>query len=422
MGERRLAAVVAVGDELLSGRVDLNSSVIARALLEIGFETRRTVVVGDDRRELARLFGELCSEHGVVVVTGGLGPTLDDVTREAAADAAGVPLERSEDVAAALREWFAGRDLPFAAANERQALFPAGCQVMPNRLGTAPGFRVWIEGGTLAALPGPPREMRDMLQRELTPWLRSTCGDAGGIAHHDFHLAGVSESEFADRVGNWMDRGANPRMNVLSHTGVLEVALRAEAESTGGARALLEARCAAFRERFGPEVFSEGEPGLAGALGRRLIEDDLSIATAESCTGGLVAKLLTDVPGISAVFREGFVTYSNEAKTRRLGVAPELLERHGAVSGETAAAMAEGAARESGARIALGLTGIAGPGGGTAEKPVGLVWFGLSVEGRTRVREVRFPPVDRESIRLFAAHAGLDLVRRNLPTGGAGPR
>jgi nicotinamide-nucleotide amidase len=413
--------VVVVGDELLAGRVDLNTSVISRALLEIGFETTRAVAVGDDRRALAQLFGELCSEHGVVVVTGGLGPTLDDVTREAAADAAGVPLERSEDVVRELREWFARRHRPFPEANERQALFPAGCQVMPNRRGTAPGFRVWVEGGTLAALPGPPGEMRDMLERELIPWMRSTCGDPGGLAFHTFHLAGVPESEFADRVGAWMDRGANPRMSVLSHTGVLEVTLRAQAESTAGARALLDPVCAAFRERFGADVFSEDEPGLALALGRNLIERGLTIATAESCTGGLVAKLLTDVPGISEVFLEGLVTYSNEAKTRRLGVSPALLERHGAVSPETAAAMAEGTAREAGARVAVSTTGIAGPGGGTAAKPVGLVWFGLTIDGRTTTREVRFPPVGRGAIRTFAAHAALDLVRRNLPGAPSDP-
>jgi nicotinamide-nucleotide amidase len=414
--ERRTAAVVAVGDELLAGRLtDLNSSAVARALMEIGIEPQRFVTLGDDQGELQRTFGELCSAHGVVVVTGGLGPTLDDVTREAAAAAAGVPLERSDETLDTLRSWFAARGREMAASNQRQALFPAGAQVMPNRRGTAPGFRVWIEGGTLAALPGPPHEMQDMLERELVPWLRSTCGPSAGLLLRHFHLSGVPESEFADRVGEWMDRDANPRMSVTSDTGVLHVTLRAEAASTQGAAALLEPRAAAFRERFADEIYSEDHPGLAEAVGRLLLARRITLATAESCTGGLVAKMLTDVPGISEVFLEGVVTYTNEAKQRRLGVPAATLERHGAVSAQTVAAMAQGAARESGARAAVAVSGIAGPGGGTDEKPVGLVWFGLTLDGLTTTREVRFPPVDRPSIRRFAAHTALNLLRRALP-------
>ncbi len=414
--ERRTAAVVAVGDELTAGRcADRNSSAVARALTEVGIEPQRFVVLGDERDELRRVLGELCSAHGVVVVTGGLGPTLDDVTREAAAAAAGVPLERSESVLAALRERFASRGKSLAASNERQALFPAGAQIMPNRRGTAPGFRVWIEGGMLAALPGPPQEMSDMLERELVPWLTATCGSSGGLGSRHFYLAGVSESEFADRVGDWMDRDANPLMGVTSHQGVLEVSLRARAASEQGARALIEPRARAFRERFRDEIYSETDPSLAAAVGRALIERGITLATAESCTGGLVAKMLTDVPGISAVFLEGAVTYADEAKMRLLGVPEETLARWGAVSAETVAAMAEGAVRKSGARAALASSGLAGPGGGTEEKPVGLVWFGLAIDGRTTTCEARFAPLDRQSIRLFAAHTALDLLRRNLP-------
>jgi nicotinamide-nucleotide amidase len=415
IGERRTAAIVAVGDELLAGRcVDQNSGEIARALLDIGIEPQCFLVLGDDRAELQRTFGELCSNHGVVVVTGGLGPTLDDVTREAAAAAARVPLERSETVFDQLRAGYASRGRAMAESNERQAMFPIGAQVMPNRCGTAPGFRVWIECGTLAALPGPPHEMRDMLARELVPWLESTCGTTGGLLFRHFHLAGVSESDFADRVGAWMDRGANPRMSVTSKTGALQVVLSAEAQSAKGAQALMEPRAAEFRERFSEEIYSEDDPSLAAVVGRTLIERGLTLATAESCTGGLVAQLLTDVPGISAVFLEGLVTYTNAAKTRRLGVPEEVLARHGAVSAETVAAMAAGVVRESGARAGIAVSGVAGPGGGTEEKPVGLVWFGLSLEGQVSTREVRFPPVDRTSIRLFAAHTALDLLRRGL--------
>jgi len=416
MRESRRAAIVAIGDELVAGDlVDSNSGEVARALATLGIHVSRFVVLGDDRPALARAFAELCSDHAIVVVTGGLGPTLDDVTREAAADAAGVPLATDAEVLAELERRWSSRRRPMPASNARQAQRPLSAQLMPNARGTAPGFRVWIEGGMLAALPGPPAEMRDMLERELLPWLERTCGRGEGLALQHFYLAGLPESAFADRAGAWMEREANPRMGVTAHHGVLRVVLRATAASQVGARELVEGRAAAFRERFAEELFSEDEPRLELALGRRLMAEGLTIATAESCTGGLVARLLTDVPGISAVYREGWVTYSDEAKQRRLGVPAELLARHGAVSAEVAAAMAAGAARHSGARLAVATTGIAGPGGGSPDKPVGLVWLGLCVDGELTTRELRLAPVGRESIRLYAAHTALDLVRRQLP-------
>jgi len=416
IGEARRAAVVAIGDELVTGDiVDSNSGEIARALAGLGIEVERFVVLGDDRPGLAHAFWELARDYGIVVATGGLGPTLDDVTREAAADAARVPLETNADVLAGLRDLWARRGLAMPESNARQAAFPAGAQLMPNRCGTAPGFRVWIDGGMLAVLPGPPREMRDMLAHELLPWLERTCGRGPARAVATFHLAGLSESAFGDRAGDWMARDADPRMGVTAHMGVLRVTLRTSATTPEAARDRLAARSAEFRARFADDVFSEDEPRLELALGRTLIERGLTLATAESCTGGLVAQLLTDAPGISAVFREGWVTYSDRAKRERLGVPAELIERHGAVSEEVARAMAEGAARASGARLAVSTTGIAGPDGGSPEKPVGLVWFGLCVDGRSRAERALFPALGRDAVRRFAAHRALDLLRRSLP-------
>jgi nicotinamide-nucleotide amidase len=415
MSEARRAAVVAVGDELLRGDcVDSNSGEIARRLAQLGIEVEQFLVLGDDRRLLAKAFAELCSAHAIVIATGGLGPTLDDVTREAAADAARVPLETDATVLAELEARWQARGQPMPASNARQAQRPAGSQLMPNARGTAPGFRAWIEGGMLAALPGPPGEMRHMLESELLPWIERTCGRGEGLVSQSFFLAGLAESAFADRAGDWMERGANPRMGVTAHFGVLRVTLRAKAETQRGASDLLAARCAEFRARFAAEIFSEDEPRLELALGRTLLEGGWSVTTAESCTGGLVARLLTDAPGISAVYREGWVTYSDEAKVARLGVPRELIAAHGAVSGEVAAAMAAGAARASGARAALATTGVAGPGGGTATKPVGLVWLGLALDGAVQTRELRLAQVGRDSIRLYAAYAALELLRRAL--------
>jgi nicotinamide-nucleotide amidase len=416
IGEVRRAAIVAIGDELLAGAfVDSNSGEIARALDALGIEVERFVVLGDDRARLAQAFWELARDYAIVVASGGLGPTLDDVSREAAADAARVPLETSDEVLAGLRAAWERRGLPMPESNARQALFPAGAQIMPNSCGTAPGFRVWIDGGMLALLPGPPREMRAMLAQELLPWLERTCGRGAARALGQFHLAGLSESAFADRAGDWMARDADPRMGVTAHEGLLRVSLRAVAETSQAARERLESRMREFRERFEGDVYSEDDPRLGHALGRTLIERGLSVTTAESCTGGLVAELLTDVPGISAVFRDGWVTYGDDSKRARLGVDAALLERHGAVSGEVAQAMAEGAARASGARLAVSTTGIAGPDGGTPQTPVGLVWFGLCVDGQSEAVSARFPAVGREAVRAFAAHRALDLLRRRLP-------
>lgn len=415
MSEPRRAAVVAIGDELLRGDcTDSNSGEIARQLESLGIEVEQFLVLGDDRRLLARAFAELCSAHAIVVASGGLGPTLDDVTREAAADAGRVELETDADVLAELEARWRARGRPMPASNARQAQRPAGSQLMPNARGSAPGFRVWIDGGMLAALPGPPGEMRHMLESELAPWLARTCGRGEGRALHSFYLSGLAESAFADRAGEWMERGANPRMGVTAHHGVLRVSLRAKADTERGARAPLEARCRAFRERFADAIYSEDEPRLELVLGRTLIERNVTLATAESCTGGLVARLVTDAPGISAVFREGWVTYTDEAKVARLGVPCELLAAHGAVSAEVAAAMASGAARASGARAALSTTGIAGPGGGTSSKPVGLVWLGLALDGSVTTRELRLTSVGRDSIRLYAAFAALELMRQGL--------
>ncbi len=412
----RQVALVAIGDELVSGEtIDTNSAWLAQRLGELGLEVARFTLLGDDEQRLERVFYELAQEFQIVIATGGLGPTLDDVTRHAAARAAGVALELHGAVEAALRARYAelGREMP--VANLRQALFPQGAQVIPNQHGTAPGFRVWIEGGCLVCLPGPPREMRPMVDEELVPWIARTCGVLRARRMARFYLCGLPESRFAELAGDWMDRAGTPRLGVCASEGILTARLQIEAASAAEAETGLARRAAELRGRFARWLFSETDPDLAHVVGSALVARKLSIAIAESCTGGLVAARLTEVPGISAVFREGWVTYSDEAKTARLGVAPELLAAHGAVSGPVAEAMARGAAAASGARIALATTGLAGPDGGTPDKPVGLVWFGLVVDGRTSSVEARFPPGGRAFVRNLAANAALDLVRQNLP-------
>jgi nicotinamide-nucleotide amidase len=307
---------------------------------------------------------------------------------------------------------FKDRGRPFAQSNERQALFPSGSEVLPNPHGTAAGFCVEVAGSLVFALPGPPREMIPMLETYVLPRLASF-SDAGSVhERRTFYLFGLSESVFADMCGTWMGRAMNPLVGVTARHGVLSVTLRAEARTRDQARVLVESRAREVRERFGEWLFSETQPEPCFALGEELLRRGVRVAVAESCTGGLVAEKLTRVPGISAVFERGFVTYANEAKVEMLGVDRALLERHGAVSPEVATAMARGAAERSRADFTVAVTGVAGPDGGSAAKPVGLVWFGLCARGEVHAVERHFVVRERTLIREFAANTALDLLRR----------
>lgn len=416
-----LLAVLATGDELAHGRaVDTNSAAIARRFVERGWRVARLVVLGDDETALVSQLLELARDCDAIVITGGLGPTLDDVTRHAVARAAGVELVRDEAVLQWLRELFAARQRPFVAANERQALFPRGAEVLANARGTAPGFHLRLSRARVFALPGPPREMLPMLETLVLPRLEREVRRALVLARRSLHLFGLTESAFAEGCGAWMARDAQPLVGVTAHEGVLTATVVARGHSDAQARAAADERVRDLEQRFGEHVFSHAEPDLARVLAAELVARRLSIALAESCTGGLLAARLTSVPGISAVFSAGWVTYANAAKQRELGVPEELLERHGAVSAEVARAMAEGAARRARARLSIAITGIAGPDGGTPEKPVGLVWLAVSLDGRTRCEERRFVVPDRELVRAFAVNTALDLARRAVLESAAG--
>ena len=408
-GPLRRAVVVAVGDELLAGaHPDLDSPAVARRLSGRGLPVTAVHVVGDDEEAIAAAVADALAAGVLVVVTGGLGPTLDDVTRHGIARALGRALVTSEEARRTLEAWFAGRGIPMEPTNLRQALVPEGAILVPNAAGTASGFRLAQGGGWVVSLPGPPRELEAVLDDEVVPWLEAEGLVPGTAAEHRFHIFGLSESVFATRVGAWMDRDADPRMGCTAKGGTLTVVLRARGPDET-ARARLAERVAAFRARFLDEVFSESVPTLEEALGALLVQHRISVTTAESCTAGLVVSRLASVPGISAVLGEARVTYANAAKVRLLGVEEALLARHGAVSAQVAEAMAEGAARRAGARLALAVTGIAGPDGGTAEKPVGLVWFATSFDGVTASTSRRFSPRSRAWIRALSATTALHL-------------
>ncbi len=409
----RRAALLAVGDELISGEIaDKNSSFLAQRLGEKGWQVHEMRLVGDDEEEIAAAVSGLAQEAGLVLVCGGLGPTLDDVTRQGVARAAGLELVLDAEVSRGISEWFLKRKKSTPNSNERQAYFPQGAVVLPNGAGTAPGFRLNITGAEVAVLPGPPPELQHIYEDQVSPWLEELAPGSEVVRRRALHLFGLGESAFADRVGDWMQRDANPRMGVTANCGVLSVKLRAVATTSEEAEALLEARALDLREEFQRHLFSEEDPDPSRAAGLSLLETGTSVAIAESCTGGMVAEKLTRIPGISEVLLEGFVTYSNQAKIQSLGVPPELIEQHGAVSEQVALAMARGAARVTGAALAVSTTGIAGPDGGSEEKPVGTVCFGLWQAEGERCLTKHFPPRGRQLVRLWSANTALDLLRR----------
>jgi len=414
------AALLSVGDELLQGRVtDTNAPYLATRLAEAGVPTVEVRVLGDAERPLAQALTELARTHQLVIVSGGLGPTLDDVTRQAVARALGVELVESAAARAELARWCArvGREL--SPANLRQALLPRGAQLVTNPAGSAPGLLCELGGALLACLPGPPRELDIVWRSSLWPLLEPLLVRVEARASARLFLFGVGESELAGRLGERMQRDANPLLGVTFSEGVLSLGLSARAEDEPSARALLEACLAELRPLLEPWLFSEESAEVEQAVGRTLLAAGRSVALAESCTAGLASALLSRVPGISAVLAGGFVTYADAAKVESLGVAPELIERHGAVSLEVASAMAAGAARAAGAERAVAITGRAGPGGGSPEKPVGLVCFGVWDGHQASAQERRFGNLGRELVRARAARTALLLLARAAAEDGA---
>ncbi|MEO0650625.1 MAG: nicotinamide-nucleotide amidohydrolase family protein, partial [Planctomycetota bacterium] len=356
-------AHLSIGDELLTGRhPDLDAPIVARALGEHGLALHEVRVLPDEEALLVPALRELRASHDLVVTSGGLGPTLDDLTRHAVAAAWGVDLEERDEAWEQIRVWFAGRGIDPPEANRRQALIPRGAQVLANGHGTAPGFFIPAnaEGSAAISLPGPPRELEGMLADGAAARIASALGSTARTVRREVSLFGLPESTFGERVADWMARGVEPRMGVSAREGVLVVSV---SSSAADAEARVEGRLGELRARLEPFVFADGDRTLDAVLVERLLAAGTTLATAESCTGGRVAASLTRHAGVSAVFREGAVTYSNEAKQRTLGVPESTLATHGAVSRATAAAMARGIVERTGADLGVAITGIAGPDG-----------------------------------------------------------
>lgn len=407
------ASILAIGSELLTPqRADTNTLFLTRKLLEVGVPVVLRLTVADDLALLTSAFREALLRTDVVIATGGLGPTEDDLTREAAAAALGRGLSRDAGYLENLKARFARYGRAMAPVNEKQADLIDGATLILNPRGTAPAQSVAAEGKLLVLLPGPPIEMEPLFLAEILPVVRERAAGAV-LKTRVLRIASMGESEVEQLVAPIYKTFTNPRTTILSAPGQVELHLVAEARSDALAEALIESLASPLREKLVGRIYSEDGRDLAQVVAALLTERGLTIAVAESCTGGLLAARLTEVPGSSVYFERALVTYSNEAKVELLGVPADLIARKGAVDEEVARAMADGARRSARTSIGVGITGVAGPGGGTEEKPAGLVYVAVAGAAGERVRRAHFPG-ERERVRYQATQAALEMIRRGL--------
>jgi nicotinamide-nucleotide amidase len=407
------AEIIAIGSELLTPeRTDTNSLWLTEKLNGIGIEVKLKTIVGDDDARLEETIRDAMKRSRVVIMTGGLGPTEDDITRKIAARAMNRRLMLNEKVLEGIRNKFLqmGRQMP--EINSRQAMVIEGAEVLDNPNGSAPGMYLEHEGHSVVVLPGPPREMRPMFETFIQPKLAAKAGDVR-VVRRVLRVAGLGESAVDEKIAPVYTQYKNPQTTILFNRSEIEIHLTAQAKTEQDAELLLDGLAGQIEERLGHSIFAFRGEKMEEVVGLRLAVAGFTLAVAESCTGGLISQRLTEVPGSSVYFMEGVVTYSNDAKTRSLGVDAELILKHGAVSAEVAEAMAEGVRRRADTDFGLSVTGIAGPGGGTEEKPVGLVCIALSDDAHTEHRKFILPG-DRHLIRWRASQAALDLLRRRL--------
>jgi nicotinamide-nucleotide amidase len=411
------AEVVSVGTELLLGQiVDTNAAYIARVLSELGISLYRRTTVGDNMERLLAALHAAIEESDIVITIGGLGPTMDDITRDGLALAFGDTLVRDEQIAARLDAFFRSRGLPVLESNLRQAMTPTNGRAIDNPNGTAPGLLFEKNGKIGVALPGPPNEFIPMVDNEVTPYLRRKTGSVGTIRSRVLRVAGVGESAVEDRVKDLM-QDSNPTVAPYAKVGEVHLRVTAKADTAEQAEALIAERSALVRARLGDAVYGEDDAPLEQAVVALLAARGQTVSTAESCTGGLVAQRITDVAGSSAVFLGGVVAYSNAVKTALAYVPEEMLARVGAVSPEVGRALAEGARRRFATDFGIGITGVAGPGGGSPEKPVGLVYIAVAYAGGCDLEKANFIG-SRQIVRHRASQTALNMLRlRILQTG-----
>ena len=408
------AEIVTIGTEMLLGDlVDTNTAWISQRLAALGVSMYRHTTVGDNNDRIIGALRDAASRADLVVTTGGLGPTSDDLTNACLGMLTGRPMVEYPEARRHIDEKFAKFGREPTPSNYKQALFPEGTELIPNPLGTAPGALVEWDGALFATLPGVPSEMKRMYEDTLEPLIRARSD--GSIVSKTLHFAGIGESALAEKVQDFLD-ASDPTVAPLAGQGRVRLRITTRAATEEEAHEKIRPVEKEILDRLGEYFFGEDEETLESSVGRLLADLGATVALAESCTGGLISKRLTDVAGSSAYFVEGFVTYSNASKERVLGVPKEVLAEHGAVSEPVARAMAEGVRKISGADYGLSVTGVAGPGGGTEEKPVGLVFVGVADEEGAVAEKLDLTAWarSRSSIRERSANRALDLLRLRI--------
>ena len=403
--------IISVGTEILLGNiVNTNAAYLAEKCAGIGLACYYQEVVGDNEERLLSVLQTALTRADVLLLSGGLGPTQDDLTKEVAARVMGRPLYLHEESKAAIQSFFEKRGLEITDNNWKQAMVPEGCSVVANPNGTAPGIIMAQDGKHVILMPGPPNEMIPMFETSIMPYLSGL--QSCVIYSQTVKICGVGESKAETMVADLIKEQSNPTLATYAKTGEVHLRVTARAEDEKAARKLVKPMVKELKGRFGNHVYTtEDDVTLEKAVVDLLLANGLTISTVESCTGGLLAARLINVPGVSEVFKSGYITYSNKAKRRILGIKKGLLEKKGAVSEEVAKEMAKGAAAISKAEVTVSVTGIAGPDGGTDEKPVGLVYIACSVCGKVKVRKYNFKG-NRAKIRETTVSSALILMRQ----------
>jgi len=406
--------LLTIGTELLLGQiVDTNASWMAQRLAEAGIDVFYKSTVGDNWGRIEAAIRLAMSRADVLIMTGGLGPTEDDLTREVLAAVLNRPLRLDQAVLQHIEERFARRRVAMAENNRKQAMVPEGAEVLHNPRGTAPGLLLKSDGRVLVCMPGVPSEMKPMMLDQVIPKIRDVFGIRSRIVSRVLKACGISESTLDQRIGDYFREMRNPTIGVLAHMGEIHVRLTCKGEDPAEIARLLDDLEVKIRERLGHLIFGRDDERLEAVVGKLLRERAATLALAESCTGGLIASRLTDVPGSSDYVERGVVAYSVPAKQQLLAVSPELVRAHGVVSLEVAKAMAEGIRRQAGTTFGLATTGIAGPTGGTPERPVGSVCVALAWESGSGAREFRLLG-EREQVKYRGAQMALEILRRHL--------
>ncbi|MDD5011335.1 MAG: competence/damage-inducible protein A [Phycisphaerae bacterium] len=410
------AAIISIGNELLNGHtVNTNSVWLCSRLLTVSIPVVYNCDIGDDIGQIKTAIEYASGKAGIILITGGLGPTDDDLTRNGIAKFLGVELEYHPEIEEKIKKFFTVRNYPMPEKNKVQAYLPAGASEIENNLGTAPGIFYQGNKKIIAAMPGVPSEMKQMFDESILPKLisRRRHGDDFLIIRK-IRCIGAGESAIAEMLGDSMNRDRNPLVNCTVDHGIITLHIVAKAKDKKAAEAASQKDVDKLCGILGKLVYGLDEQGLAEVVGKKLLEKKKTLALAESCTGGLIAKMITDIAGSSGYFTYGWITYSNEAKISELGVDKSLIERFGAVSGGVAGAMAAGARKKAGSDYAIAVTGIAGPQGGTEKKPVGLVYISIADEKGVNTDQFLFGPRNRDFIRLRTCQNALNLLRLKL--------